>query len=193
MRLYRLVLYFVFIFVVPLSFAAPEPIGWFGVPPTAAAAGPLIGDPAPYFKVLSGEREPLTLDGIRGKVAVLFYETKDTKEINRGLKKRLNDFFRGQPLSVKKEIVRAGIINCRGVLFRGAWEQELRHNSLKEGITVYGDWDGKVSGDYGFAEDESNFIIIDKKGIVRYRQRGRVNDNDAAGIVDLIKGLLREG
>lgn len=75
----------------------------------------MIGDLAPYFKVFSGEKEAMTLDSIRGKVAVLFYETKDTKEINRDLKERLNDFFRVQTPSVKKEIMRAGIINCRGV------------------------------------------------------------------------------
>lgn len=162
------------------------------LPGFSSADGVMAGSPAPYFKVLSGEKEALTLDNIRGKVAVLFYESKNAIERNRNLKIYLNIFYAAQSPSVKKDIVRAGIINCRDVLFRGFWEKELRDNSLKEGIIIYGDWDGKMSVAYRAAENESSVIIIDRKGIIRYYVSGPVRDEDIAGIEKLIRNLVRE-
>ncbi|MDD5618623.1 MAG: hypothetical protein PHG69_05960 [Candidatus Omnitrophica bacterium] len=149
-----------------------------------------IGSLAPAFKVISGNKEALTLDGIKGKVVVLFYEVKSSIEQNRKLKIGLNLFYDAQPDFIKKDIIRIGVINCQGVFFRGAWEEGLRDNSKKEGITVYGDWDGKMSIDYCAKEEESNVIIIDKKGIIRYYASGKVED--IGMIEELLKRLVRE-
>jgi len=161
------------------------------LPALSLADGAMAGNPAPYFKVLSGEKETLTLDNLKGKVAVLFYETKNTIERNRNLKVRLNIFYTALSPSAKKDIVRAGIINCRDVLFRGFWEKELRDNSLKERIIIYGDWDGQMSVAYRAAENESNIIIIDRKGLIRYQACGPVKDEDIAEIEALIRNLAR--
>lgn len=152
----------------------------------------LIGSPAPAFRVISGNKEVLALDDIKGKVVVLFYEAKSAIEQNRKLKASLNLFYYGQPDSVKKEIVRIGVINCQGVLFRSAWEKALRDNSRKEEITIYGDWDGKMSADYRIKEGTSNVAIIDRKGVIRYYASGRVKDEDIGMIEELLKSLVRE-
>jgi len=44
---------------------------------SALAASGLIGSPAPYFSVGSGDDKVLTLDMIKGKVTAIFYENKD--------------------------------------------------------------------------------------------------------------------
>lgn len=135
-----------------------------------------IGTEAPSFKVKSGDDKILTLDMIKGKVTVIFYETKDVVEKNRQLKDALNKFYNEQPDTVKKLIVRLPIINCSGVFwpFTGIWRGKLRDNSKKEGITIYGDWNGKMFSDYKMKDKESNVVIIDKKGIIRYITSGKV-------------------
>jgi len=90
------------------------------------ALGLKAGISAPYFKVISGNNEELTLDDVRGKVAVIFYETKDVVEMNRPLKVELNKFYDAQPDCVKKAIIRIPIINCQGVFFADAWKNNLR-------------------------------------------------------------------
>ncbi|MFA5338554.1 MAG: redoxin domain-containing protein [Candidatus Omnitrophota bacterium] len=152
----------------------------------------LIGSSAPSFKIISGDKEALTLDDIKGKVVVLFYEAKIAIEQNRKLKTSLDVFYDEQSDSVKKDIVRIGVIDCQGVLFRREWEKNLRHNSEKEKLTIYGDWDGKMSADYHAKEDESNVIIINKKGIIRYYASGQVEDKDIGIIEDLLKNLVKE-
>lgn len=157
-----------------------------------SAEGLKVGIPAPDFKVISGNGEELTLDVLKGKVAVLFYETKNTVEQNRRLKNNLNIFYANQSSPYKKEILRIGVINCQGVLFKSAWEKGLRDNSLKEGITIYGDWDGKMFASYQVKQDISNIIIIDREGIVRYYASGQVEDKDIVMIEELLKGLLED-
>lgn len=162
--------------------------------PGPSLAGDVIcGIPAPYFKVLSGDSEWFSLDNLKGKVGVLFYESKNAIERNRNLKIYLKTFYAAQPASVRGSIVRAGIINCKNVLLRGIWERELRDNSLKERIMIYGDWSGNMSSAYHAAEDESTVIIIDKKGVIRYQVSGLVKDKDIAEIIALIRDLVKEG
>jgi len=152
----------------------------------AYAAGFEVGILAPDFKVLSGSNEELTLDGIKGKVAVIFYETKETVEKNRRLKDELNKFYDTQPDQVKRIILRVSVINCKGVIFSGAWKNNLKANSKKEGITIYGDWDGGMFSSYGIKDKESNLIIVGRDGIVKYSFAGKVGEEEFGRIKDLL-------
>jgi predicted transcriptional regulator len=78
------------------------------------------------------------------------------------------------------------------VFFRGAWDEGLRNNSKQEGITIYGDWDGKMSSDYRTAEGVSNIIIIDKKGVIRYYASGQIEDKNISIIEELLESLIKE-
>ncbi|HPO45070.1 MAG TPA: redoxin domain-containing protein [Spirochaetota bacterium] len=157
--------------------------------PCQATGGTLVGNPAPDFKVMSGDNKALALSDIKGKTAVLFYESKNAVEQNRKLKTALNGFYDRQPDGIKAGIARIAVIDCKGVLFGGAWKKNLRDNSAKEGMTIYGDWDGKMSADYMAKEGASNFIIIDRDGTVRYSASGRIEDGEIGAIEGLLKGL----
>jgi len=153
-----------------------------------------IGTDAPFFRVKSGEDKELTLDMIKGKAIVIFYETKDVVEKNRQLKDELNKFYNDQPKTVKELIVRLPIINCSGAFwpFTGIWKSKLRDNSKKEGITIYGDWDGKMFSDYKMKDNESNVAVIDKKGMIRYIAPGKVEDEEINKIKELLEELGNE-
>ncbi len=153
----------------------------------AYAAGARAEIPAPYFMVASGDGKELTLDDLKGKVAVIFYETKDTIEKNRPLKNELNRFYDAQPAGAKKLILRIPVINCRGVIFSGAWKKSLIENSKKEGMTIYGDWDGKMLLSYAVKDGESNLIIIGRDGKIKYSFAGRVEEKDFGTIKDWLK------
>lgn len=144
------------------------------------------GNLAPAFKVSSGDNKELSLDDLKGKVVVIFYETKDTKEKNRQLKDELNKFYDAQPDSLKESILRIPVINCKGVIFTGAWKDSLKQNSQKEGLTIYGDWDGKMFSAYGIPDNESSLIIVGKDGIIKYSFSGRIDEKDFSRIKDLL-------
>jgi len=146
------------------------------------------GIKAPYFKVKSGDDIELNSYMTNGKVVVIFYETKDLIEKNRKLKEELNKFYDNQSDSLKNLIVKLPIIDCSGAFrpFIGIWKSSLIDNSKKEGITIYGDWDASMFTDFRMKKDESNILILDKKGVIRYYAFGTIEDR---GIKE-IKGLL---
>jgi len=54
-----------------------------------AAANPKVGKEAPFFRGRSRDDRELTLDTLKGKMAVILYETKEVTEKNRALKEEL--------------------------------------------------------------------------------------------------------
>ncbi|MDD5440158.1 MAG: hypothetical protein PHS37_08235 [Candidatus Omnitrophica bacterium] len=125
---------------------------------------------------------------IKSKIAVVFYETKDTVERNRLLKEFLNTLYAKMPRAEQDEIIKVAIIRC-STFMPTIWRRNLREHSKKEGITIYGDWEGLMERDYGMKADESNFLIIDKTGIIRMSRAGVISGNDFHSIEDLIDDL----
>lgn len=148
-----------------------------------------VGQKAPDFRVVSGSGETLTSDAIKGKVAVIFYETKDTKEKNRALKNELNKYYESEPDSLQKNILRIAVIRCSAFM-PNIWRRSLRENSKKEGIMIYGDWDGAMERGYAMIEDESNFIIVDKAGMVSDARSGVIPAGEFEGIKRSLSELL---
>jgi predicted transcriptional regulator len=162
----------------------------------AAAASPLIGREAPPFLVESGDGKVLQTKMLRGKVVVLFYESKDVLAKSRPLKTMLNAYYQEQKKEDQQMILRIPIINCEGAAWpwKGIWKTRLIDNSQRVGMIVYGDWDGKMGAAYGMKGDDTNLLILDKKGVVRYFQSGAVTGNGetAAMLKKLLKDLIAE-
>jgi len=73
---------------------------------SALAASGLIGSPAPYFSVLSGDDKVLTLDMIKGKVTAIFYENRKIVDANKRLKDELNKLYHEQTDALKDGLLK---------------------------------------------------------------------------------------
>jgi predicted transcriptional regulator len=154
------------------------------------------GMQAPEFTVMSGDGIEMTLRKLSGTVTTIFYETKnkDIIEKNRALKNEVNLFYSGQTDSMKKSISRIAIVDCRKASWplTGLWKSKLVENSKKEGIMIYGDWDGMFAKNYNIMDGETNFLVIDKKGSIRYSKAGQIDKNEIYKIKALLTKLLEE-
>ena len=161
---------------------------------SSLASNGLIGSAAPYFRVQSGDDKELTLDMIRGKVAAIFYENKDIVDANKRLKDELNKLYFEQTDALKDVLVRLPVIDCSEAFwpFLGIWKRRLREYSKKEGVTIYCDWEGKMSSDYKMKADVSNVVIIDKDGRIRFFSSGEVKDEEISGVKKLLIALASE-
>lgn len=56
-------------------------------------------------------------------------------------------------------------------------------------MDIYGDWDGKVAEDYDFNLDDSNIVIIDKDGFIRYLSKKEIKDENE---INKIERLLNQ-
>lgn len=155
---------------------------------TAALAGPAVGSAAQDFNLTSGDEKATVLADYQGKVLVVFYEDKDKVEVNRPLKQALNAIF-NPTSSARLSVVDA---TDAGFFSRGIWESNLREASEREGMIIYGDWDGKMKKAYGLAEETTSFFIVDKKGTVRFFRQGKVAQTEFAEITALLVQLAKE-
>lgn len=148
------------------------------------------GDNMPFFRVSDGDNKILSSDTLRGRVIVGFYESRETSEKNDELKEALNTFKRKNSIGDER-ITRLAVIDGSPANFGTIWiwKKKLRLKSAEKEITIYGDWDGSMKRDFGFAENESNFFIIDGKGVVRYSRPGKINHNDYGAIENILKDL----
>ncbi len=129
---------------------------------------------------------------VKGKIVVIFYETKEVAEKNRKLKTQLNLSYHELADSQKSFVVRLPVINCSSAFWPVTviWKSKLRENSLREGLTIYGDWDGNLLSAYRLKDRESNVVIIDRQGIIRYFASGTIENDEVAKIQDLLKELI---
>jgi len=153
-----------------------------------------LGKPAPTFLLESGDSQKLSLDMTRGKVVVLFYESRHAIKKNLKLKDELKRLYRAQPAPIKHDIFRLVVIDCSEAsrITTPIWKLELIRHSREAGFTIYGDWTKRMFADYCMKDGESNFLIIDKQGIIRYTATGKIANDQIPKIEDLLFTLVKE-
>ena len=156
--------------------------------PTGAQAILGIGEPAPSFSLVSGDNKKLSLDMLRGKVVALFYATRDTVEVNNELQHYLDALYAAQPQNIQNQIFRLLVVNAMEATAVTTWKEKLNETSAKLKVTIYGDWTGGMFAAYRMRDNDSNFVIIDKKGVVRFAASGKI----ASSRFEAIKKLLLE-
>ena len=129
-----------------------------------------LNSKAPGFTVVSGAGEIISLDSLIGKIVVLIYEKKDVVKKTRPLKDVLYKIYWNQPEEKRKNIVRLPVIDCSSAFWpvTTIWKKKLVENSIKEGVNIFGDWDGKMCENYNLKDKNSTVIVIDKKGVIKY-------------------------
>ncbi|MCX5893282.1 MAG: redoxin domain-containing protein [Deltaproteobacteria bacterium] len=150
------------------------------------------GKPAPNFLVESGESRKLSLDMVRGRVIVLFYENRRVIRQNLALKDELTKVYLAQPEKVQQDIFRLVVIDCSEAILPTLpiWRRQLKMHSIKEGFTIYGDWHRTMFKDYRMEAADSNFLIIDKQGVIRYSATGKIDPCHFDQIKELLFSLL---
>jgi peroxiredoxin len=156
--------------------------------PTGAQAIIASSEPAPTFSLVSGDNKRLTLDMLSGKIVVLFYATRDTAQVDDDLRNYLDALYDTQSKTVQDQIARLLVVNAMEATSLTTWKEKLIETSTRLKITVYGDWTGDMLATYQMRDNDSNFIIIDKMGIVRFAASGRTDNSR----FEVIKTLLVE-
>ena len=80
------------------------------------------------------------------------------------------------------------VLNAMEATAVTTWKEKLNETSAKLKVTIYGDWTGGMFAAYRMRDNDSNFVIIDKKGGVRFAASGKI----ANSRFEAIKKLLLE-
>lgn len=169
-------------------------LGLNALSPVFCLAYPTEGERAPNFQVESGDDQELSLRMIQGRVVVLFYESRHVIKKNRALKDELKRLYRSQPADVQQKIFRLVVIDCSEASWPTLpiWKNQLQAHSRKEGFPIYGDWHKRMLRDYQLKPEESNFLIIDQHGVIRYAAAGRIASGQFGKIKDMLCTLAQD-
>ncbi len=152
----------------------------------------LVGKRLPSFKVSSGDGKVYDLSITKGKLTVIFYESRHSVKKNEPLKELLKIFFLEQPEELRQQVVRLPVIDCSSAFLpiRHFWKRGLIEHSKIEGLTIYGDWDGKMRRDFGLKDGDANFMVVDKSGVIRFFTTGKINEDSYDSIKSFLLRLL---
>jgi len=111
------------------------------------------------------------------------------------LKNELKRLYREQPPNIQRDIFRLVVIDCSEAIWptMPIWRSKLQEHSRKEGFPIYGDWTKRMLGDYHMVPGESNFLIIDKHGVIRYSEVGKIDRSQFDRIIGMLHNLAYEG
>lgn len=159
-----------------------------------SAAQPLAeGRKAAAFKVYYGDEAAMDSSSLAGRVLVVTYETKNAIEKNRPFKNAVLAWCASSD-NKGKAVVPVPVVNC----FKYSWPVadictgRVHDHSKKEGLQLYVDRDGKMFNAYGMQDSESNVVIIDKKGFIRFQRSGKIPDAEIPRALQLIRELAGE-
>jgi peroxiredoxin len=149
---------------------------------------------APDFTVTSGDDKSISLEDVRNKTVLCFYETKDTENVNAELKRRIEELYNADFDYYSARLCILGVADCTAsnILVKKIWQSALIKKSNGKNYTIYGDWNGKMRTDFKFMKGNANFIIIDAKGAIRFRSIGLITNAEIDQIIDLIRLILKE-
>ena len=148
------------------------------------------GAQAPAFTVQDGDGVKLASEAVQGSAIALFYEARETVEQNRPFKTAITSYMAGHPEVAKKTRI-IPVIDCASAVWplKGLWQSKLKENSVKEKLTIYGDWDGKMRSDYQMKREACNLLLIDAQGVVRYSKSDAMTPDDIRAALELLPAL----
>ena len=159
------------------------------------AQGPDLGRQIPEFSVSDGFDNELTAADLSGRVALIFYEHKDATKINGRLKDRLKDALSALDQDRLQKLFAAVVIDAREAWWPATvlWKSAFIEESKKEGVPIYGDWDGQMLERLDLVAEDTNLLVIDADGRIRYFNSGPLDpETDSREIIDALDEAVTE-
>ena len=148
----------------------------------------------PDFSVVSGDNKTFTFSDVGNKILLIFYATKETETVNINLENRLTELYNKNQKVLSESVMSLGVADCSSAFLpvKSLWKDGLIKKSKEKGVTIYGDWSGKMRNDFHFILNEANFMIIDKNKMIRYQASGKISNVEIEKICTLIETILNE-
>jgi len=151
-----------------------------------------IGAKASDWSFKDADEKAFTMESWAGKVLLVTYADPDEKDLNEhftdAMKKAKDDGI------LKDETYKGiGFADCAATWKPNALIRAIADMKAKKyNTTILFDYDASLRNAWGLGKDTSNVILLDKKRVCRAIVRGRVPDDQVAGIVKLAIDLQKE-
>jgi hypothetical protein len=156
---------------------------------TVAAADLKVGDSAAGFNFKDPLGKEYSLDSplYKGKVVVIFYADPGSKDLNNDLQ---NAIIRARESGKidKKNYEGLGVVNLRDSIVPNWMLKSIIKSKQEETkAVILMDPDYALLNLWGLNKKTSNVILLDKKRICRYLNKGKVPPADVSRVVGLVQ------
>lgn len=175
-----------FLLTALLSGAAVTSVG----APAMIALAVTVGETAPNARVEDADENPLWLGDLRGRPVVVFYEDKDSGELNRALKSELAELMADASMRSARVLPVADVSAYDSWPSRGFVRDAIREASAKAGLTIYCDWNASFRERLGLEKETSNVVVLAKDGVVKFARTGALGAEERASVLRMLKEEL---
>jgi predicted transcriptional regulator len=156
---------------------------------TVAAAELKVGDSAAGFNFKDPLGKEYSLDSplYKGKVVVIFYADPGSKDLNNDLQNALKSAREGGKID-RKNYEGLGVVNLKDSMVPNWMLKSIIKSKQEETkAVILMDPDYAVLNLWGLTKKTSNIILLDKKRICRYLNKGKVAPADVSKVVGLVQ------
>ena len=134
---------------------------------------------APDFLLKDQHGRTFNLRELEGQLVVIIARNKKGESQNHLWNIKIREKY-GDRITI------LGVADLRSVPF--FMKDKIKENFKKYKNSILLDWDGKVADAYGFNENISNIILIDKKGYIRFIYSGNITEKAVDSLFRAING-----
>jgi predicted transcriptional regulator len=156
---------------------------------TVAAAELKVGDSAAGFNLQDplGKEYSLESPLYKGKVVVIFYADPGSKDLNNDLQNALKSAREGGKID-RKNYEGLGVVNLKDSMVPNWMLKSIIKSKQEETkAVILMDPDYAVLNLWGLTKKTSNIILLDKKRICRYLNKGKVAPADVSKVIGLVQ------
>jgi predicted transcriptional regulator len=156
---------------------------------TVAAAELKVGDSATGFNLKDPLGKEYSLDSplYKGKVVVIFYADPGSKDLNNDLQNALKSAREGGKID-RKNYEGLGVVNLKDSMVPNWMLKSIIKSKQEETkAVILMDPDYAILNLWGLTKKTSNIILLDKKRICRYLNKGKVPPADVSKVIGLVQ------
>ncbi len=131
-------------------------------------------------------------EAFRGRPSVLFYEDKDSTQLNQALKDAL--FAAGKKNHLLDAVSVVAVANVQAYDWfpaRNFVVSAVKDTEKKVGVPVYLDWTGQLTKKpWSLAPDNSTVLVVDRTGAVKWSHKGKLSAAEVDEVLALLGTLI---
>ncbi len=146
-----------------------------------------VGEAAPQAKVVDVDDKALWTSDLKGSTAIVFYEDKDSGEVNRALKDELKSLMGEEGMGGIRVVPVADVSDYNSWPSRGFVKDAVRDESKKAGVTIYCDWDASYRKAFDLSKGTSNVVVVGRDGFVKVSTSGAIKEARRKAILEVLR------
>lgn len=156
-----------------------------------ASALPVVGSAAPTARLQDADERAVSIEGLRGRLALIVYEDKGSAGQNRALIRELK--AQAAKLEPDAPITFVPVADVSGYNFwplKGMARKVVREKAREGGYPIFCDWDGQFRAKFQLQRAKSNVVLVGRNGRVLFAKAGTLSSDERGRLLGILAAEL---